>query len=249
MCKENNKQKEYEKVMAIMKAIANIHPDRWTSKTTNEVIKLVLLRWGVKETIEEMTGDNSIVDKSSRLILIEDLLESFSLNEIMIFLYYTFNIEEYNKLMEGVDPDIVEQKYCELSQRLNVFMISTISKFDIDDDILKILPPMSNIEFKSQDQIRILWFNKLIGIETIVKHGYLYSEEFTDYIIDYIICKSEKIEDENHRNDLLLNIYKLMSERYFIKHSDMFKEKHRDTINKVSQINISRTYGLKNKFN
>lgn len=245
---EKQRQADYEEVLSIMKEISStkIVVEEWTSKTTNEVIKMILYRWGVNETLYNITNDNTVVTKASRLILINDLLEVFTVNEIMILMYYTFNLEEYNRMMENVVPEAVEQKYVDLSTRLNVFIMGVISKFNIDKSILNILPDMSIYKFSSESQIRILWYNRLIGIEVICKYGNLYSEEFTDYVIDHIICKSKTIGVENKRKDYLLNIYTLMNSRFWIHHSEMFKQKHKDIFEQVAKIQVSRTYGLMN---
>ena len=263
---ERQRQSDYEDVLMVMKSIAHkfvnsesfaikasknaeqsTTPKVWNSKVTSEVIKVILNRWGVDEDMYNITGEANITAKASRLILIEDLLEEFSVNDIMILLYYTFDLASYNEMMEGIIPEAIEAKYDELSKKLNVFVMGIISKFNIDDDILKILPDMSTYKFTTQDQIRILWYNRVIGMEVICKYGNLYSEEFTDYIIDHIVCKSENMDNENRKKDYLLNIYNLMNARYWMFHSEMFKEKHQNIFNQVAKIQISRTNSLKYK--
>ena len=246
---EKQRQADYEEVLSLMKYLApdTFDKDNWNSKTTNEIINKVLLEWGVNETLFSITNDNAIAAKAARLILINDLLDKFTVNEIIILLYYTFDMEGYNKLMAGIIPEAKEEKYYELSQRLNTFMMEVISKFNIDESILKILPDMSTYRFSSENQIRILWYNRLIGIEVICKYGNLYSEEFTDYVIDHIICKASNIDNENRKKDYLLNIYTLMNARYWLYHSDMFKEKHKEHFNTVTKIQVNRTYGLSNR--
>lgn len=253
-------QKNYERVLKLMKEVAGpfinenyrymngLGSTGWNSTCTNKVIETILKKWGIDEDIYSITGEEKDTTFISGLILIEDLLKNFSVNEILLMFYRTFDLLSYDDLMSDYSEEIQEQLYAELSNKLRRFIMGMMNKFNIDKSILKLLPDFHNARYTSEDQVRILWFNHCTHINVMVRYGNLYSEEFTDYLIDHMVKKMKSVKTDKERNDILLMIHTLMESRRFMPMSEMFKKKHAEIIDKAEKRVISNCYSLKEIF-
>lgn len=264
MCRENTElRNEYLNVLIAMQKLAShlavetsideVHPV-WTSKTTNLVIKTILEKLGLDDNLYHISDDPKILNKIANMMLIEDILYSgITVQDMYIVLYYTFDRDKYAELTADMPDEVVMTKFESITNKLNSIIMKFISKYTIDQSIIRSLP--KKIAIKSEEEARILWNNKVVGHETLCQYGHLYSEEFTDYIIDDMIkqakymldpekAKDGQAIDTNRVKDYLLNILTLLSDRYGKDHSEYFKAKHSNVIERLTKIQISRAYSL-----
>lgn len=252
-------QAEYEDVMILLKSIAvktgNFNSKyTWNSSNTNECIERILDTFaiddGVKNVFRSITPSNeNLTTKLSKCILISDLLKYFSKYDLFIMIYYAFDKEAYYNLMKSQNctDEQMEEKYSSICERLNKFIIAFISKFQVDYEILRMLGNTSKFRCDNEDAVRILWYNGRISLDKITENADSYSEEFTDYIIDHIniICRGA---DPERKENLLAKVYYMMESRIGIPVSDMFIEKHAETIKRACNVASMRIGILKKMF-
>ncbi len=251
-------QSEYEDVMVLLKSIAvktgNFNSKYiWNSSNTNECIERILDTFAiddtVKNTFKNITPSNeNLTTKLSKCILITDLLKYFSKYDLYIMIYYAFDKEAYYEIMkkQNCDDEQMEDKYSHICETLNEFIIGFISKFQVDYEILKMLGNTSKFRCDNEDAVRILWYNGRISLDKIIGGARSYSEEFTDYIIDHINIISYKLEDGDRKDNIIANIYTIMESRIGLPVSQMFINKHSETIKRACDVIDKRIAILRN---
>lgn len=239
----------YHKILIAMQEISSpsirVGKNGWDSMNTNQCILKILKRFGIAEDISFIVSDEEY-EKLSKLLLVEDFLNIFSLNDVMIMLYYTFNLEKYQEITKGIESNLIQSRYEEIVRKLCLLIVETMKKFSLPSGIKKLIPEQTRIT--DQDHARILWANGLVKMPTLCRYAYMYSEEFTEYLIDYIYASSVNIADDNKRKDYLYNIYVLLDERRYMKHSDYFYNKNAEIVRQISKLSISRTYWIEKHF-
>lgn len=256
------KQKQYEKVLKIMKSLAgprisetyrnkfHLTSDGWNSTCTNEVLKIMFNTWEVDKDIYQIADDPKDGSKNVTFtcgaILIQDLLEEFSVSEITLYLYRAFQNDAYAEIKyEYQDPAKVEQAY---QDKLKKFLMKFMSKFNMDKSIVDMLRPNAKrYVYTSELQCRILYRNTLINEMDMSTYGYLFSEEFTDYLLDRLKFRIEKAAKDNSIDEktkkmqiraFYATIYKLMDSRRSLEQSEMFKDKHYTVIKRACEEQI-----------
>lgn len=250
-------QEEYEDTIILLKSIAiktgNFNPKyTWNSSNTNRCINKILdtfaIDEGIKRVFDSLTSHSeNATTKLSKCILISDLLLYFTKADMLVMIYYAFDKEEYYQLVksQNCSDEDIENKYVYICDMLNQFLINFISRFQVDTEILSMLGNTSKFRCKNEIAVRILWYNGRISLDKITEDAGSYSEEFTDYIMDHICIISRNLEGEEKRN-MIYKIYHIMDTRRNLPVSDMFIEKHTETIKQACTVVESRIQQLRN---
>lgn len=253
-------QEEYEDSILLFKNISinsgNFNPKyKWTSSNTNRCINKILDTFAIDDGIKRMfdylepaENENiSTTTKLSKCILVTDLLKYFTKVDMLIMIYYAFDKTSYYELLRngGRSEDEIEEKYSSICDTLNTFLIHFISDFQVNSEILSMLGNTSKFRCKNELAVRILWYNGKISLDKILEDPSIYSEEFTDYIIDHILILSRNLEGEEKRN-MIYKIYHIMESRRFLPVSKMFIDKHSETIKQACAISEGRSQQIRN---
>ena len=240
-----NELSDYEKVLIAMQSLASksILPEgkEWNSITTNKCLLMILKRFGSSEDFISLSDDDEY-NRLSKYILISDMLNVFSVDDILITLYYTFSIDKYKEITKDIPDNLLQSRYEEIVRKLNFLILEMMKKFNLHQSIRSMIPEQNVIT--GQDHARILWANKLTKMSTICRYAYMYDEEFTDYLVDYIQMSSKNIEDSEKRKDYLYNTYIIFDERKYLPHSKYFLKKNKELIRQMCKMSVSRTYSL-----